>query len=470
MAVHTTHPIAAPPTAPIREKTGHLLLRGWCIFVVVAALAGTSWLMVLDTVGAAIVTAATGVVSIVLWVILRPAVQWRRLPWFAVLYVVWAVCSVAWSAYPTATELTLLLLLSTTAQAMFVGSVLTWRELVRAVASALKWILALSLAFELWVSVVWGGPIMPGFERPPRGTDPVEMWSRDNLFDLGGRIQGLFGNSNALAYVALLGMIVFGIRFASRAPRRTALVVWFAAAAFCFVRAASATASLAAAAVVVVLIAVLLMRTTRRAGERTRYYIGYVVVGVGGLTALWAMRERIFAALGRSADLTGREGIWEQVWVRAIERPVAGWGFSTPWVPSDPAFDGWITDHGQTVMQAHNMWLDVFLQLGAVGVFLMLLTMLAFVWRSWFFAVDRPRWDLVADRPYSAITLLPTLTATVLLVQGLAESGPLLGWGWFFIVMLAFKIKQAPLVGRGASEQRLLGEQGGQAEPARAPR
>jgi hypothetical protein len=29
-----------------------------------------------------------------------------------------------------------------------------------------------------------------------------------------------------------------------------------------------------------------------------------------------------------------------------------------------------------------------------------------------------------------------------------------------FLVMFAFKIKQAPLVGRGPSEQRLLGEQG----------
>ena len=60
----------------------------------------------------------------------------------------------------------------------------------------------------------------------------------------------------------------------------------------------------------------------------------------------------------------------------------------------------------------------------------------------------------------SPITLLPTLTAAVLVVQGLAESGPLLSWGWMFVVLLAFKIKQAPLLGRGPSEQRLAGEQG----------
>jgi len=460
MAVHTKHPIAAPPAAPIREKTGHLLLRGWCIFVLAAAMAGTAWLMAFGTLVAALVTAGTGLVSLILWVALRPEVQWRRLPWYAVLYVLWAIASLLWTAWPTATALTLLLLVSTTAQALFVGAVLTWRELVRAIASALKWILGLSLLFELWVSLVWGGPLLPRFVRPEGPVpDPIVLWSRDNLFD-GGRIQGIFGNANSLAYIALLGLIVFAIQFVARAPRRTLLVVWAGLALFLFVRAGSATAYLCAGMVAVVLVTALLMRTTRHAGERTRYYVVYAFVAVGGLSALWFARDALFRMLGRSADLTGREGIWAAVWERAIERPVLGWGFSTPWVPSEPAFDGWIVDHGETVMQAHNMWLDVFLQLGVVGVFLMATTYFAFIWRSWFFAVDRPRWDIVADRPFSAITLVPTIVGGLLLVQGLAESSTLLCWGWMFVVMLAFKIKQAPLLGRGPSEQRLTGEQG----------
>ncbi|MGO8610138.1 hypothetical protein ACC848_45130, partial [Rhizobium johnstonii] len=77
-----------------------------------------------------------------------------------------------------------------------------------------------------------------------------EMWSRDNLFD-GGRIQGLFGNANPLAYVALLGIIVFAIRIAARAPRRNFLIAWLALSAFLFVRAGSATATLSAAGVLV---------------------------------------------------------------------------------------------------------------------------------------------------------------------------------------------------------------------------
>jgi exopolysaccharide production protein ExoQ len=112
------------------------------------------------------------------------------------------------------------------------------------------------------------------------------------------------------------------------------------------------------------------------------------------------------------------------------------------------------------VMQAHNMWIDVFFQLGLVGVFLMAVVYLAFIWRSWFFAVDRPRWDLRADRPYSPLTLLPTLLGAILLVQGLAESSPLLLWGWLFVVMLGFKIKQSPHIGEGAAEARIAIERG----------
>ncbi|MFB7884195.1 O-antigen ligase family protein [Microbacterium sp. NPDC056057] len=459
MAVHSKHPASAPPEPPVREKTGHLMLRGWCIFVLFMSLSGTAWVNAFGQTAATVITIAGGVLSAVLWIVLRPPVQWRRLPWFVVAYVAWATLSLTWSAWPGTTALTLLLLWITTLQALFIGSVLTWRELVRAAASALKWVVALSFVFELWVWVFIRGPIMPGWIIE-RADDPIEYWSRGNLFEWDRRIQGIMGNANLLAPVALLAIIVFGIRLASGAPRRTFLWIWIGLSAFLFVRAGSATAYLTAAAVVVVLVTVLLMRTATKPGERTKYYVAYVVVGLGGLLTLWLVRDLIFSTLGRSADLTGREGIWEEVLARTGERPWTGWGFATPWVTADPAFDIRIIDHGQLVMQAHNMWVDVSMQLGIIGVVLLAFLYLAFVWRAWFFAIDRPRWDLRADRPYSPLTLLPTLVGAILLVQGLAESSPLLLWGWLFLVMLGSKIKQSPHVGVGPAEETVAIERG----------
>lgn len=459
MAVYTKHPASAPPVAPVREKTGHLMLRGWCIFVLFMSLSGTAWVNAFGELPTAIITIAGGVLSVGLWAAVRPPVQWRRLPWYALAYVAWAILSLIWSQWREATALTLLLLVITTVQGLFIGSVLTWREIVRAAASALKWVMALSLVFELWVSVFVRVPLLPGFVPRTEPVDPILYWSRNNLFD-GGRIQGIMGNANLLGPVALLAVIVFAIRFAARAPRRVLLGVWIGLSAYLFYRASSATAYVAAVAVLIVLVTVLLMRRAKRPGERTRYYLAYAAVGLGGAAAFWLLREPLFAALGRSSDLTGREAIWEAVLQRAVQHPVVGWGFSTPWITSDPAFDGWITDHGETVMQAHNMWVDVFFQLGLVGVFLMGMVYLAFIWRSWFFAVDRPRWDLRADRPYSPLTLLPTLLGAILIVQGLAESNPLLVWGWLFVVMLGYKIKQSPHIGEGAAEMRIAIERG----------
>ncbi len=439
------------------------MLRGWCIFVMFMALSGTAWVHAFGELPAAVITIGGGVLSVVLWFLIRPPVQWRRLPWFVVAFVAWATLSLLWSAWPQTTALTLLLLWITTIQALFIGSVLTWRELVRAAASALKWVLALSILFELWVAVFVQAPILPGF-IVGEADDPIEYWSRNNLFDWGGRLQGIMGNANLLAPVALLAIVVFGIRIALGAPRRGLLWAWIGLSAFLFVRASSATAYVAAAGVGIVLVTVLLMRRATRPGERTRYYLAYAVVGIGGLTALSLLRDTIFTALGRSADLTGRERIWEAVLGRWSERPWLGWGYATPWAPWDPAFDGWIIDHGQTVLQAHNMWVDILMQLGIVGVVLLGLLYLAFVWRSWFFAVDRPRWDLRDDRPYSAVTLLPTLVGAIVLVQGLAESSPLLLWGWLFVVMLGAKIKQSPHVGEGPAEQSAAIERG---EPAK---
>lgn len=471
MAQYTKHPVAAPPTAPERESTGHLLLRGYVIAVLFVAFAHSAVYNLLGEVGAAIVlalfTAATAAIGIPMLARNRPqAFRWRRLPWAAVCYTALALLSVAWSQWRVPTVVTGVLLAAVTVNGLFIAHVLTWHEIVRALSSAFKWILGLSLALELWVSLVLHGPLLPNFVDLPAGEiDPQWYWVRDNLFD-GGRIQGILGNANLLGIVSLFALITFGVLFAARARWRTTLALWMLLAAYFLFRTASATALACAGAAAVVLFVALAMRRASSPGARTRVYV--VAIGSTVLVALavWLLREPLLGLLGRSADLTGRSTkIWAAVWERVREHPFFGNGFSSPWVPTDPAFDGWIVDHGITVFHAHNMWLDVLLQLGVLGLLLMALAYGSLLWRSWFFAVDRPRWDLDARRPYSPLTLLPSLFTIVLLVQGLTESTPIMLWGWLLLVMLSFKLKSVPLVGVG--ERDLVFERG--AAPRRVP-
>lgn len=452
MAVYSNHPVSAPPVAPLRERTGHLALRGWCVFVLFLAFAGPAPIYAFGNTIAFVMAGLTALVSVGLWIFLRPPLRWRRLPWLLLAFIALATASLAWSGWRSATAVALVLLYVTTACAFFVASVLSWRDVVLAIAAALKWALGLSLVFELWVSLVIRSAILPGGTRPLPGVDPIGFWSRNNLIE-GGRIQGIVGSGNLLGALCVMGVIVFSILIAARVGHRSILIMWIVLAVYLGYRAFSATAILAAAGVAVVAVTALLMRSTHRPGERTRYYIAYGLVGVLGVAGVWLTKGAVFEALGRSDDLTGRERIWGQVLERASEHPVAGGGFSTPWMPWDPAFNGWIIDHGQTVLQAHNVWVDVFFQLGWIGVITLALVYLAYIWRSWFFAVDRPRWDLRDDRPFSAFSLLPTLTIAFLLVQGLAESAPLMLWGWTLTALFSFKIKQSPFVGVSRPDQ-----------------
>ena len=262
------------------------------------------------------------------------------------------------------------------------------------------------------------------------------------------------GNANLLGPVALLAIIVFAIRFAAertapRAARRVDRPVglpvlprrrprrrtsrpspWPSSSSPCCSCAARAGRASAPATT----------SPTRPSGSAARWR--------SGCCAIRSSRRS-----GAAPTSPAARRIWQAVLERAVQQPLIGWGYSTPWIAGRPGVRR--VDHrprpdascrrttcGSTCSSSS----------ASIGVFLMGVLYLAFIWRSWFFAVDRPRWDLRADRPYSPLTLLPTLVGAILLVQGLAESSPLLLWGWLFVVMLAFKIKQSPHIGEGAAE------------------
>src|SRR5690606_36617520 len=71
---------------------------------------------------------------------------------------------------------------------------------------------------------------------------------------------------------------------------------------------------------------------------------------------------------GKSADLTGRTDIWDLVLLEAGKHPWAGIGYGAFWLgmesPSQYIIDAlyWIP------LQAHNGYLDVYNELGVIGI------------------------------------------------------------------------------------------------------
>jgi exopolysaccharide production protein ExoQ len=208
---------------------------------------------------------------------------------------------------------------------------------------------------------------------------------------------------------------------------------------------------MATVAVAFVLVIALLMRrvpVTKR--------LGLYPIGIAGIVALAIVSVRLadtfFPLLGRSDDLTGRLAIWNTVVDLAWQHPALGWGWISYWAPWVEPFRNLIVIDGTTYLQAHNAWIDVFLQLGFVGVFVFGCLVAATAVRSWWMAIDPPATGnpavgnpVIGPAGYRAISLLPLLLLTALVIQSLTESRLLVEGNFLLLVLLATKVKLDPL-------------------------
>lgn len=436
----------SPVLPPVELSTERLWVTGIGTLALFIAFAGDGIRNLVTIWGFSAAAILVALLCVVTMIRVRPRLDRSRLPKALIAFLGFAALSTAWSAYPSASLLTLTGTLLTTIVGVYLALVLTWTELVRVLAAALKWVLALSLLFELWVALIVRAPVLPlfvdfGDEKPPL----LAMWSRNLLFE-GGRIQGILGNSNLLAVIALLGIIVFGLQLAAGSVRRSWGIGWLALAVLIFGLTRSSTMILAAVAAAVVLGAVLLIRRSATPRARTGVYLGLAAIATVGILFVTVFSNLFLALFGKSSDLTGRIGIWNDVIDLAQQRPWFGWGYSSPWIGWVEPFDGLVVRNGVEQLHAHNAWLDVWLQLGIVGLVLFAAVIVSMLWRCWFAAVDRPRFDLRDDRPYTLLSLLPILIAVVLVVQSVAESRILIESGWVLVVALVLKTKQYPVM------------------------
>src|SRR5690606_24413713 len=143
--------------------------------------------------------------------------------------------------------------------------------------------------------------------------------------------------------------------------------------------------------------------------------------------------------LGKSSDLTYRFDIWHTVWNLAVERPAAGWGWVSYWVPWVEPFDDLVVIRGVTYLQAHNAWLDVFLQLGVIGLVVFGLLVATSIVRSWLLAIDTTGTRTGQHGLAWPASALPLVLLVGLLTQSIAESRLLIELGWTLLVIIAVK-------------------------------
>lgn len=371
--------------------------------------------------------------------LVRMRVDIRRLPFALFAFLGFAALSIIWSAYPGASALGVILTLATTAVAAFLATCFTWEELLETFSDAMRWILGLSLLFELVVATFVRQPVLPLWvDYSHLDKIPAAFyWSRNLLFE-GGRIQGIVGNANILGMLALLGLIVFVLRLLARKGSPAWGWFWIAIAVATLVLTRSSTVIVAT--VVVVLVAVFLFEVRRTTGlARVSVYAAGAVLAAGGVIAVVVARDALLGLLGKSSDLTNRLDIWQTVSELALQRPVAGWGWVGYWNPWVAPFDDLIVIKGVTYLQAHNAWLDVFLQLGVIGLVLFALLVLGALLRSWGMAAEIERIRYAPSELRWPEQAAPLLLLAALLTQSLAESRLLIELGFALLVIISVK-------------------------------
>jgi exopolysaccharide production protein ExoQ len=407
-------------------------------------LAGDAWRYSITWYGFGVIVLAVSAYSIGLLVRQRDKWSVGRLPYPLLAFLVLMTVSLAWSFYPSGTAVGLVATWLTIVSGVAYAITFSWAEILRILGVALRLILSLSLVFELVVSIFVRQPLLPFWYSYPDGKLAMSLyWSRNLLF-ANDKIQGITGNSVLLGFVALLGLIVFGIQYFSLAKETTTRLVrlrgllWIALAAAMIALTRSATIIIAVVVIAAVLGAVLVIRTTRR---RVLAYGVFGLVGVAAVLAFTVFRDVVFGLLGKSSTLTGRGTIWTDVIALAQERPVFGWGWVSYWVPWAAPFDTLAFEGGVHQYQAHNAWIDVWFQLGFVGLAVFIALVLSTVVRSWFMATDRPRSSARTAGEYTALSLLPLLVMVALLVQSTTESRMLVEYGLALLTITAVKTR-----------------------------
>ena len=358
----------------------------------------------------------------------------------------WALLSTAWSQWAPTTLLGVGAFLLAIIIATPLALHLTWDELLVGFSGGLRWVIGLSFVFELFVSLVIRHPILPAFITWTTWQDASLqlLWSRNLLF-VDGKIQGIVGNSSILAGVAAVALIVVAIQIAARRMTRGWGILWIALIVLTLVLTRSATMTVALGVTGVVLVIILIRRRLTSFVSRLGLYGGtFAILVLGGILILtnWTHVVGIF---GKSPDLTGRIEIWQNTIGLAVQRPVVGWGWLGYWAPWIPELKNLNVRNGVAQLHAHNAWIDLWMQVGIIGALLFAALVVVAVVRAYRSSVT-PVWDATAgaDR-HLAVTLLPILVLTLLVVQSFTESRLLNEEGLITLVVFAIKLKIDPL-------------------------
>jgi exopolysaccharide production protein ExoQ len=147
--------------------------------------------------------------------------------------------------------------------------------------------------------------------------------------------------------------------------------------------------------------------------------LAILLITVSGVTVFLVDTAGVAGALGRSSDLTGRTAIWGYVISYISRQPILGYGYSGFWLGATHESSEIERALNESILYSHNGYLEILVNLGAVG-FLLALGFLGTGIKRAFYWSKRSRssidlWPLA----FLFFFLLYNLTECTILLQDL---------------------------------------------------
>lgn len=304
-----------------------------------------------------------------------------------------ALVSVLWSEVPEVTLRRSVALIGTTLFGVYLAMRFSLGEQVR----LLGWYLGIAALSSLGFVLV-----LPSYGI---SSDPLTA----------GAWQGIFDHKNGLGSNMALASVVFLLLATSGIRRRWVVWCGLVLAVALLVLSRSATG-------LVVLTSIALLWPLYQA-LRWRYtlvvpvLIGLVLTGGVLALVLLANAQEVLTVLGRDTTLTGRTELWAYVMDMVRERPWLGYGYSAFWLGWEgPSSYVWLMT-GSEVPAADNGLLDLWLDIGLLGVAVFGLSFVLAFARAVRWARTRTSMDSIWPLIFLTFMLLYGVTESVVLRQ-----------------------------------------------------
>jgi exopolysaccharide production protein ExoQ len=319
----------------------------------------------------------------------RRVLRAARTAWPLLALAVLACISTTWSVQPTVTLRRSLSLLAATILAVYIGERYSIKAFARLLAQTMCLMLMLVLVFY-WVA-------------PEYVVDHSAY---------GGAWKGLSRDKNTFGeHMAVAVLLLALVRF-----RRFYWVryVFLLIAASLLLLSRSATAL---ACGILGLAAVPLWRLMR-GKQRLLAYLGLPLIFFLAVLCILAFPEPIFQIFGRDTTLTGRTHLWALLLPLIANHPILGYGYGAFWAGLNAeVLSVWIASQ-RLVPAADSGYIDLCLNLGAVGICLFLYVFIGAFRRAMEYVRSEPGFIGLWPITYLCIFAMDNICETALLTRG----------------------------------------------------